>query len=109
MSGMQGSGAAWRHLRSDRSLVHNRIERGTVRRVMGFARPHRRLISVFLLLTVIDSCLVVVTPLLAKRLIDDGIIGGDAQLVTVLALVMGAVAIFSAFLSVGEGWLSSRI
>jgi ATP-binding cassette subfamily B protein len=109
MSGMQGSGAAWRHLRSDRSVVHNRIERGTVRRVFGFARPHRRLITVFLVLTVIDSCLVVVSPLLAKHIIDDGIAGGDRQLVTVLALAMAAVAIFSAVLSVGEGWLSSRI
>ncbi len=109
MSGMQGSGAAWRHLRSDRSLVHNKIERGTVRRVFGFARPHRRLITVFLMLTVVDSCLVVVSPLLAKHIIDDGIVGGDAGLVTVLALAMAAVALFSAVLSVGEGWLSSRI
>jgi ATP-binding cassette subfamily B protein len=109
MSGMHGSGAAWRHLRSDRSVVHNRIERGTVRRVLGFARPHRRLITFFLVFTVVDSCLVVVTPLLAKNIIDDGIVGGDSQLITVLALAMAATAIFSAVLSVGEGWLSSRI
>ena len=109
MSGMQGSGAAWRHLRSDRSLVHNKIERGTVRRVLGFAGPHRWLITVFLLLTVVDSCLVVVSPLLAKRIIDDGIVGGNPGLVTVLALAMAVVALVSAVLSVGEGWLSSRI
>src|SRR6478735_5254714 len=109
MSGMQGSGAAWRHLRSDRSIVHNRIERRTVRRVLGFARPHRRLITVFLLLTVVDSCLVVVSPLLAKHIIDDGIVGGDSRLVTILALAMAGVALVSAVLSVGEGWLSSRI
>jgi ATP-binding cassette subfamily B protein len=106
---MQGSAAAWRHLRSDRSIVHNRIERGTVRRVFGFARPHRRLITIFLVLTVIDSCLVVVTPLLAKHIIDDGIVGGDSRLITVLALAMAATALFGAVLSVAEGWLSSRI
>src|SRR6476659_5332710 len=72
---MHGNGAAWRHLRSDRSVVNNRIERGTVRRVFGFARPHRPLIVAFLTLTVIDAGLVVVNPLL----------------------------------TVGEGWLSSRI
>jgi ATP-binding cassette subfamily B protein len=109
MSGMQGSASAWRHLRSDRSIVHNRIARGTVRRVFGFAGPHRRLITIFLVLTVIDSCLVVVTPLLAKHIIDDGIVGGDSRLITELALAMAATALFSAFLSVGEGWLSSRI
>src|SRR6478735_2903934 len=109
MSGMQGSGAAWRHLRSDRSIVHNRIERRTVRRVLGFARPHRRLITVFLILTVIDSCLGVVSPLLAQRIIDDGIIGGDRQLVVTLSIAMAVVALISALLTVGEGWLSSRI
>src|SRR6478735_10083744 len=107
MSGMQGAGAAWRHLRSDRSVVHNRIEAGTVRRVLSFARPHRRLISFFLVLTVIDAGLVVVSPLLAQRIIDDGIIGGDRQLVWIMAAAMAGVALLSALLTVGEGWLSS--
>src|SRR6478609_8571268 len=106
---MHGNGAAWRHLRSDRSVVNNRIERGTVRRVFGFARPHRPLIVAFLTLTVIDAGLVVVNPLLVQRIIDDGILGHDRMLVTVLALVMAAVAMVSALLTVGEGWLSSRI
>lgn len=109
MSGMMGAGAAWRHLRSDRSVVHNRIERGTVRRVLGFARPHRRLITIFLVLTVIDAGLVVVSPLLAQRIIDDGIVAGDRSVVVTLSLAMAGVALFSALLSIGEGWLSSRI
>ena len=109
MSGMHGGGAAWRLLRSDRSVVHNRIERGTVRRVLGFARPHRRLIAVFLALTVVDAGLVVVTPLLAKHIIDDGIVGGDRGLITLLALAMAATALLSAALAVGVGWLSARI
>jgi len=109
VSGMHGGGAAWRLLRSDRSVVHNRIERGTVRRVLGFAQPHRRLIAVFLALTVVDAGMVVVTPLLAKHIVDDGIKGGDQGLITMLALAMAATAIVSAILAVGEGWLSSRI
>ena len=62
MSGMQGMGPAWRHLRSDRSVVNNRVDRRTLRRVLAFAGPHHRLIGVFLALTVIDAGLVVVTP-----------------------------------------------
>ncbi len=109
MSGMYGAGSAWRHLRSDRSVVDNRIEGHTVRRVVGFARPHRGLISVFLLLTVIDASTVVVTPLLVQRVVDDGILAGDGGLVTVLALVMAGFALFSAVLAVLSGWFSSRI
>lgn len=109
MSGMHGIGPAWRHLRSDRSVVNNRIERRTVRRVIGFARPHRRLIAIFLTLTVIDAGMVVVTPLLVQRIVDDGILAGDSRLVVMLALAMAGTAVLSALLTVGEGWLSSRI
>ncbi len=109
MSGMMGAGMAWRHLRSDRSVVNNRLSRQTVRRVVGFARPHRRLISVFLVLTVIDASLVVVTPLLVQQIVDKGILAGDRELVTLLALAMAGFAVFNALLSVLAGWLSSRI
>ena len=104
-----GPGPAFRHLRSDRSVVNNRLDRGTVRRVIGFARPHRRLISVFLALTVVDAAMVVVMPLLVKRIVDDGILKGDNGLVTRLALAMAGVAVFTAVLAVLSGWLSSRI
>jgi ATP-binding cassette subfamily B protein len=106
---MHPGAAAWRHLRSDRSVVDNRIDPGTVRRVFGFARPHRRLISVFLLLTIIDAAMVVVMPLLVQRIVDDGILAGDRQLVTVLALSMAGVVVVNAVLAVAAGWLSSRI
>ena len=104
-----GPGAAFRHLRSDRSVVNNRLDRGTVRRVVGFARPHRGLISVFLGLTVVDAAMVVVIPLLVQRIVDDGILAGNNRLVALLALAMAGVALFSAVLSVLNGWLSSRI
>jgi ATP-binding cassette subfamily B protein len=111
MSGMHGAGAAaaWRHLRSDRSVVNNRIDRRTVRRVFRFAGPHKALIAAFLVITVIDAAMVVVIPLLVQRIVDDGILKGDRALVTWLALAMAGVAVFSALLSILGGWLSSRI
>ncbi len=109
MSSMHPNAAAWRHLRSDRSAVGSRLERQTVRRVLGFARPHRRLISVFLAVTVIDAATVVVLPLLVKEIVDNGIIAGDTGLVAWLAAAMAGVAIFTAALSIVAGWLSSRI
>lgn len=104
-----GARAAWRGIRADRSVGDQRIGRETVRRIVGFARPHRRLISAFLLITVLNSSMVVVTPLLVQRLIDDGIRGGDRSLVTMLALGMLAAALVGAVLSVVGGLLSSRI
>ena len=109
MSMHSGMGPVWRHMRTDRSVVGQKLARETVRRVVGFARPHRALIAAFLVLVVIDSALVVVTPLLVQRIVDDGILKGDAALVTWLSLGIAAVAVLSALLSLGQGYLSSQI
>lgn len=109
MAAGMGMGPAFRALRTDRSAAQQRLARGTVRRVLGYAAPHRRLITYFLVLTVIDAGLVVVSPLLVQRIVDDGILQGNGGLVTELALVMAGVALFDALLTVLVGYLSSRI
>jgi len=109
MSMHSGMGPAWRTLRTDRSVVSRKLARETIRRVVGFAKPHRVLIAMFLVLVILDSMLVVVTPLLIMRIVDDGILKGDAGLVTVLALGIAGVAILNAILALGQGYLSSRI
>jgi ATP-binding cassette subfamily B protein len=96
-------------MRTDRSAADQKLARNTVRRVVGFARPHRRLITTFLALTVVDASMVVVVPLLVKRLVDDGILKGNSALVTAIALAIAGVAVFNAVLAVGQGYLSSRI
>lgn len=109
MSGMHPMGAAMRSLRTDRSVVDQKLTRRTLSRVFGFARPHRRLLSAFVVLVVVDAALVVVIPLLVKLLLDEGILKGDASVVTWVALAMAGVALFDAVLGVGSGYLSSRI
>ncbi len=109
MSGMSGMGQVWRHMRTDRNDVPTRVDRETVRRVLAFARPHRKLISVFLGITVVDACLVIVTPLLVQRIVDDGILQKDTALVVEMAGLMAITALFGAGLAVVAGWFSSRI
>src|SRR3954470_3266851 len=104
-----GMGPVWRHMRTDRSVAATRLGRDTVRRVLRFARPHKRLIGFFLLLTVVDAGLVVVSPLLIRRLVDDGIGQGNVTLVAVLAGLMAVAAVLDALLALGTGYLSSRI
>ena len=102
-------GPPWRHLRSDRSAVETKIEGKTLRRVLGFAGPHRRLIAAFLAVTVVDAALVVVPPLLLKAIIDDGVSSGDTSLVVWLAALVAVVAVVDAGFGLITGWLSSRI
>ncbi len=108
MSGM----SPWAMLgsaRRDRSVVEQKLSRETVKRVVGFALPHRSLIASFLFFVVIDAALVVVNPLLIKHLLDDGILGHDTSLVVWLAIAMAVTSIFDAALGVATGYLSSRI
>ena len=84
--------AALRSYRTDPEVANHKLARGTWRRIMEFARPYRRLISAFLVLVVGGSSLVVVTPLLLQRLVDDGVIPGNRTLVVQLALLVAALA-----------------
>jgi ATP-binding cassette subfamily B protein len=102
-------GTLMRTMRRDPSVVDQKLTRETVRRVAGFAVPHKRLIALFLVFVVLDAGLVVINPLLVKHILDDGILGQDASLVLWLALAMGVVSILDAVLGVGSGFLSSRI
>jgi ATP-binding cassette subfamily B protein len=102
-------GATWRHMRTDRSEVASRVERETVRRVFSFARPHRRLIAFFLLITVLDAGLVIVSPLLVQHIVDDGILQGDTELVLWLAGAMALTSFVDALFTVLGGYSSSRI
>src|ERR1044072_2862501 len=106
---MSGVGQGWRHMRTDRSIAHSKLDRGTGKRVLSFSRPHRRLIIVFRALTVVDACLVVVSPLLVQQIVDNGILAKNTTLVFELAGLMALVAVFGAVLGVLAGWFSSRI
>ncbi|MFI6095256.1 ABC transporter ATP-binding protein [Lentzea sp. NPDC051213] len=87
----------------------SKVRRGTFRRVLAFARPHRAKLLVFLLLTVVSSVLAVTTPLLAGRVVDAIVNGSAPSVVVWLAVVIALVAIVDAGLGVVERWQSTRI
>jgi ATP-binding cassette, subfamily B, bacterial len=104
-------GAQWRVLRSfgDEDLKSKRLAKGTLRRVASFARPYTAIILLFLVLVVVDALLVVATPLLFKRIIDDGVQQGDATLVTWLSLLVALIAFGETALTLAQRYYSSRI
>ncbi len=113
MKGMVGPGGGSRSslmsLTKDPSLKDHKVSRDVVRRIMGFARPYRRSIVLFLILVVGGSALVIATPLLLQRLVDDGVVPGDRRVVVTLALVVAALAFVEAIVGLVQRYLSSRI
>ncbi|HEY7718967.1 MAG TPA: ABC transporter ATP-binding protein, partial [Pedococcus sp.] len=100
---------AMRSLTKDESVKDRKLAPGTARRVMGYARPYRREIAVFVALVVVTSSLVVATPLLLRRLIDDGVTPGDRGVVVSLSLVVAAIAVAEGLLTLVQRWFSARI
>ncbi|MFM8895364.1 MAG: ABC transporter ATP-binding protein, partial [Actinomycetales bacterium] len=80
-----------------------------VRRILQYARPYRPLIWAFLATLVLASLLSVAQPLLFRRIVDQGISKGDAQLVTVTAVIIAVIAIADAGLGLVGRWFSTRI
>ncbi|MFF1422262.1 ABC transporter ATP-binding protein [Streptomyces sp. NPDC058280] len=79
--------------------------RATLRGIAGFARPHRRRIIQFVLLGVLTALLAVATPVLAGRVIDAIVSGGDQGLAVRLALLIAVIALAEA----GLGLLGRRL
>ncbi|MFH8616773.1 ABC transporter ATP-binding protein [Streptomyces sp. NPDC017979] len=81
----------------------------TMRRIWSFARPHRRAIGVFLVLSVLIALLAVATPVLAGRVVNAIVSDGAAETVVQLALLIALIAVAEAGLGLVERWYSARL
>ncbi|MFF0944065.1 ABC transporter ATP-binding protein [Kocuria sp. CPCC 205300] len=98
----------WRTVQGQ-EVKDRRINRDTLRRIVVFARPHRKQLTVFLVISVLTALLGVVTPILAGDVVN-AITGGDEVSVVVwLAVAIAVVAVVDAALGIVNRWLSSRI
>ena len=104
--------AVWMAMRSmtaDPSVKSQKLKPGTFKRIVGYAKPYKALIAFFLVTVVIDAVLIISTPLILRKLIDDAVIPGNAPLVTQLALAVGGLAILDAVFNIVGRWFSSRV
>jgi len=106
---MENAWLMYRSLTRDPSVKENKISRKTVARILGYARPYKALIALFLITLVFASLLSVAQPLLFRRIIDQGITPGDASLVTWTAIFIAMLAIADAALGVVSRYFSTRI
>ncbi|WP_431947029.1 ABC transporter ATP-binding protein [Actinacidiphila sp. bgisy167] len=102
---------AWTQLHSVMNATQDRrpLARDTLRRVGAFARPHRRRISAFVLLSIVTALLAVATPVLAGRVVDAIVSGGDPGRVTTLAVLIAVIALAEAGLGLLGRWLSANL
>jgi len=85
------------------------FSRATLVRIGRFARPHRRRIVAFVLLSVLGAGLAVATPVLAGRVVDAIVGGGPTSVVVGIALAIAAIAIAETAVGIVQRWLSSTL
>ncbi|MER5463186.1 ABC transporter ATP-binding protein [Streptomyces sp. NPDC002668] len=102
---------AWTSLHSAMNAQQDRrpFSRATLRRIAAFARPHRRQLYRFLLLSVVTALLAVATPVLAGRVVDAIVKGQETGTVIRLALLIAVIAVAEAVLGLLTRWLSATL
>ncbi|MFI5762395.1 ABC transporter ATP-binding protein [Streptomyces sp. NPDC051563] len=102
---------AWTSLHSAINAQQDRrpLSRAGLRRIAAFARPHRRGLTFFLLLSVVTALLAVATPVLASRVVTAIVEGREGGTVTRLALLIALIAVAEAGLGLVLRRLSSTL
>ena len=100
--------AMWRTM-SGQNTKGRRVSWDTVKRIATFARPHRRALIAFVLVSVVLAVLGVVTPVLAGDVVNAITGGHDVSVVVWLAIAIAVVAVADAGLSLLSRLQSARI
>ncbi|TDU03359.1 ABC-type multidrug transport system fused ATPase/permease subunit [Streptomyces sp. 846.5] len=108
---MSMESTAWMQLHSVMNAQQERrpLTRATAKRIGAFARPHRRQILQFLVLSIATALLAVATPVLAGRVVDAIVHGKDSGTVIRLALLIALIALADAALGLLNRWLSASL
>jgi ATP-binding cassette subfamily B protein len=106
---MGGPVAGMRSLLRDSSVTKQKLAKGTIRRVLGFAGPYRRQLVFFLVMIFFDAAITASTPLIYREIINQGIVNHRKGLIVALALVVAGLAVVDGGLSLVQRWLSAVV
>ena len=100
----------WRMMSSDPDAVKGqKLNKGLVRRVFGYAKPYGSMLVGFLVVVVVEAVLGLAPPLLFRKIIDVALVQHDQTLLGWLALGVVGASLGGALLGVAERYWSSRI
>ncbi|MFF5209699.1 ABC transporter ATP-binding protein [Streptosporangium sp. NPDC000396] len=102
---------AWHSMYSTMHAQEDRrpFSMATLRRIGRFARPHGRVMTWFLLLSVVTAVLAVATPVFAGQVVDAIVGRAPLEVVVRLAVLIAVIAVAEAGLGLVTRWLSANI
>ena len=107
--GFGGGGGGMRSFRQDRTIRDHKLARTTWARILEFARPYKRQLTLFLVLIGFNAAIGAATPLIFKAIIDNGISAGRKDVVVWLSGLVGVLALITGGLTLAQRWYSARI
>ncbi len=100
---------AGRSMGRDRKILEHQLKKGTLPRILKFAKHYRPALMVFLTVVVLDAVISSVSPLLLRAIIDIGIPKHRVHLVIGLAVLTAVLALGDAGLQMVERRISAII
>jgi len=100
----------WANMRSmqrSRDVLSHKVKKGTLPRILEFARPYRRILVVFVIAVLVDAAISSISPLLLRGILDHGINQNNRGLIVLLATITGMLAIGEAAVSLAERRISA--
>ncbi|MBV8928517.1 MAG: ABC transporter ATP-binding protein [Mycobacteriaceae bacterium] len=99
----------WRQIHAKDGQLRTLADRALLGRIWRFASRHHRRLGGFVAVSVVSALLTVATPMLAGKVVDAIVRGGPSSTIVALAVVIAAVAVAEAGVSLLTRWLSSGI
>ena len=93
----------------EEEVTRQQVRPGTARRVWPYLRPYRGPMVLLVFITAVDSAIVVVSPLILRLIIDDGILRHRERVVVTLALVLAGLALVAAGAGYVRSWYSDWV
>jgi ATP-binding cassette subfamily B protein len=98
-----------RSMRQDRAVLQHRVKKGTARRMLTFSVPYRKILAVFIPVVILDAAVGAFIPLILRAIVNNGILGHDADLVVWLSILLAALALVDGGLVLTERRISAYI
>ncbi len=102
--------APWVRVRyREDEVTRQQVRPGTARRVWPYLRRYRGPMLLLVFVTAVKSAILVVTPLMLRLIIDDGILGHRESVVVSLALAVAGLALVDVGAEYVRSWYSAWI
>jgi ATP-binding cassette, subfamily B, bacterial len=98
----------WFRLRED-GVTRQQVRPGTARRIWTYLRRYRGPMVLLLAVAAVDSAILVVSPLILRLIIDDGILQHRESVVVTLALTVAGLALIDVGARYAKSWYSEWI